>query len=111
MTVMTLTMKPSERFRRTCGEQASLLSHRCELTPMSAIEEVDHQANRQPDEEGHPGEHFQPHHQQNAEKDAEDGDHRSERGTEATMPVGLAMPQYQHPNRDKDECEQGSDIR
>ena len=55
-------------------------ARRRELGTVAAVEEVDHQADSQPDEEAHPGHHFEPHHQHDAEDDAQ---HREDRARAA----------------------------
>ena len=62
-------------------------------------------------EKAQPRHHRQSRHEQDAKKDAQDGDGNSAGRAEATTPLGLAIAQDQHADRDQHEGEEGADIR
>ena len=77
---------------------------------MSAVEEVDEEADGQPDEEGHPCEDFESHHEHDAEDDAEHRKNRAERGTEGAVTFGLAVAKDEDRDGDQHEREEGADV-
>ena len=60
--------------------QVQELALRGEFGAVAAVEEVDQQADDQPDEEGLPRQHFESHHQHDAEDDAEYREDRARAG-------------------------------
>ena len=58
----------------------------------------------------YPGQHFQAHHQHDAENDAEDREHRAQRSAEAAPAFRLAIAQDEHRDRDQHKGEQCADI-
>src|ERR1700733_7816276 len=85
-------------------------TRRRELGAVAAIEEVDQQADEEPDEERGPCQDFEAHHEYDAEDDAEHGEDRTERGAKGAMAVGLAVAQDEHGDGDEYEGKQGADV-
>src|ERR1700674_4048929 len=81
-----------------------------ELAALARVEDVDHHADNQPDEEAQPGRDGQARHQQHAEGDAEDRRCKTTGSTEAAVPFRLAHPQDDDADRDQDEGEERADV-
>ena len=73
--------------------------------PMTAIEEINEQANDEPDYESAPCNDGQSCHQQKAEDHAERGDDGTAGDDETAAPFGLAEAQDDDADRDEDEGE------
>ena len=78
---------------------------------MAAIEEVNDQAQNQPRKEREPGQHFESHHQHNAEDNAQNGEDRAERSLEAAFPLRLPIAQNDDRDGDQHKGKQCADIR
>ena len=81
-----------------------------ELGAVAAVEEVNHQADDQPDEEAVPGDDGQTGHEQEAEDDAERRDYRAKGNAEAAAAMRLADAQDDDSGGDQDEGEEGADV-
>ena len=87
----------------------SLLLSR-ELGPVAAVEEVDDQADGEPDEEAHPGDDGQSGHEQEAEDHAERRNDGAEGNAEAAAAMRFAVAQHDDADGDEDEGEEGADV-
>src|SRR5262245_41908107 len=77
---------------------------------VSAVGEVNDQAEEHPAKQTHPVTHWQRHHQHQAEDDAQHGDYRDERTTEGPVRAGVGPPHHQHRGAHDDEGEQRADV-
>lgn len=77
---------------------------------MAAVEEVDEEAEDQPDEEAVPGDDGQSGHEQEAEDDAERGNDGAAGNNKAAMADRLAEAKNDDADGDEDEGEKGADV-
>src|SRR5580698_46348 len=81
-----------------------------EFGAVTAVEEVDKEADDQPDDEAVPGDDGQASHEEEAEDDAENGNDESAGNDEAAMTVRLAEAKNDYADGDQDEGEEGADV-
>src|ERR1035438_6104945 len=82
----------------------------CELGAVPAVEEVDEQADGQPDEEAVPGDDGQAGHQQEAEDYAERRNDRAKGNAEAAAALRLADAQHDDADGNQNEGEECADV-
>src|ERR1035441_10932789 len=80
------------------------------LGAVTAIEEVDEQADDQPDEEAIPGDDGQAGHEQEAKDDAERGNDGPAGNDETTAAVGIAEAEDDDSDGDEDKGEKRADV-
>src|SRR6267154_6592301 len=76
---------------------------------MTAISEVNHEANRQPDKEAHPVFGRKGKHQQKATKDSQNRHDHSKRRAKRARHLGMSAPHDQDSRTDDHERQQGAD--
>src|ERR1700722_8766518 len=76
----------------------------------AAVEEVNHEADRQPDEETNPREQRESHHQQQTAKDRQDRDEWNERDSKRARALGLRSPQHNDAVRYHNKRKECTDV-
>src|SRR5579863_9867148 len=80
------------------------------LRPVAAVENVDDEADDEPDDKAEPGEDVQAGHEQEAEDHAERWNDRSERNSEPPLPLRIAIAQHDDADGNQDEGKQRADV-
>jgi hypothetical protein len=70
-----------------------------------AVQEINQQANREPDYKSQPSEYGQTKHQRQAQDHANDWKHRHEWNAEWSRARRVSVPQDRHTNADQNKCE------
>ena len=78
--------------------------------PPEAVEEIDNNANDQPDAEPYPCPHRKSCHEEEAEDDAEDGDDRDKGTSEGSVKLGSLLSEDNNADTYEDKGKEGADI-
>src|SRR5437879_3273522 len=87
-----------------------LVGYSCQAAMAYTIEEVDSDAQHQPDHKADPGNQWQIEHQTETDQHSEDRDHGHSRRTEGALHIGLRSAQDQDTSRDQDKGQKGTNI-
>ena len=81
-----------------------------ELAMVAAVEDVNHQPQRQPDHKAQPSDQREPEHQSAAQNHGDQREQRHKRHAERALTIGLIAAQEDHAQRNQHEGEQRPDI-
>src|SRR5437868_1814031 len=105
MSILSLDDRRRNVFGRTNIKTAP------QVTVPHAVKEINHQPNREPDDEPDPGHHRQAQHQRDAQEHAEQWKYRDERDAKWTRAFGSCPPQHVYAETNKDKGKKRPDVR
>src|SRR5271156_2374697 len=77
---------------------------------MAAVEDVDQQAEAEPEHEAQPGDYSEPEHEAAAEDDRDQREPRDKRDSERALAIGLPAAQDDHSQRNQNEGKERADV-